>query len=372
MKSHYSKWKRSWSPLFLFIALLAWGCDNDEPEDEFCANLNFTAGILANSNKLSVIPQGGIPPYSFEWSNGSDAQSILVPGDGTYSVTVYDINACIAVTSIVLENVDYCVDSTLLLDIEANGNALKATPTGGAAPYSFLWNTGSTSQIILVTNQTSFNVQVTDALGCTASSSIEINPCDGQTVVSVSGVSYALIAIGNQCWTVKNMRHNISGVYYHNGFSSGGWSSRTTPTSCAVDNNSLNDAAYGRLYNWWAVNTQGMCPNGWRVPTNADYFALSEAYGGSALAGGALKATTGWTGANSGATNSSSFTALPAGLRTSFGEFSGLGTRAAFWTSSNVTFDWLATSYDLNTNNTSFNSGLTSYKEGRCVRCIKN
>ncbi|GIV37473.1 MAG: hypothetical protein KatS3mg032_1852 [Cyclobacteriaceae bacterium] len=66
-------------------------------------------------------------------------------------------------------------------------------------------------------------------------------------------------------------------------------------------------ATYGRLYNWYAVNTGKLCPLGWHVPDINEWSALADAFGGAGEAGGALKevGTTHWASPNTGATNES-------------------------------------------------------------------
>jgi hypothetical protein len=84
------------------------------------------------------------------------------------------------------------------------------------------------------------------------------------------------------------------------------------------------DPAYsymGKMYNMYAVrDPRGLAPIGWRIPSVADWTILQNGLGGPSAAGGALKetGTTHWVAPNTGATNSTGFTAVPTEL---FGSF---------------------------------------------------
>ena len=79
----------------------------------------------------------------------------------------------------------------------------------------------------------------------------------------------------------------------------------------------------------------GICPTGWHVPSDAEYTILTTYLGGESVAGGKLKETgyVHWVSPNTGATNSSGFTALPGGSRLVTGLYGNLLTDANFWTS---------------------------------------
>jgi uncharacterized protein (TIGR02145 family) len=111
------------------------------------------------------------------------------------------------------------------------------------------------------------------------------------------------------------------------------WSGLTTPAWCYYDNNQANDAIYGKLYNWYAINDpRGFAPFGYRVPTDTDWTSLSDCLGGVSVAGGKMKSTSSlWTIPNTGATNESFLNALPGGEIDSGGGFNSVGFTANFW-----------------------------------------
>ncbi|MEL7425764.1 MAG: SdrD B-like domain-containing protein, partial [Bacteroidota bacterium] len=139
-----------------------------------------------DSGTLTAMPSGGTPGYTFEWSTGATSASITVsPGATTsYSVTVTDAKGCTASASgTVTVNPNPMVsvsgeDSTCG---DANGSAT-ATPSGGEAPYSFLWSTDATTATINGLLAGTYSVTVTDANGCTATGSVTIDNIGGPTV----------------------------------------------------------------------------------------------------------------------------------------------------------------------------------------------
>ena len=105
----------------------------------------------------------------------------------------------------------------------------------------------------------------------------------------------------------------------------------TSSGSWCYDDNSSNCAKYGRLYNW--ETAQKVCPDGWHLPSDAEWTQLTNYLGGESVAGGKLKetGTIHWNSPNTGATNESGFTALPGGFRGSSGAFNCLGEDANIW-----------------------------------------
>jgi uncharacterized protein (TIGR02145 family) len=81
---------------------------------------------------------------------------------------------------------------------------------------------------------------------------------------------------------------------------------------------------------------QGICPSGWHIPTDTEWTKLSDSLGGETVAGGKIKevGTVHWAPPNTGATNSSGFTALPGSYRSINGNFYDLSRKAYFYSSS--------------------------------------
>jgi len=132
------------------------------------------------------------------------------------------------------------------------------------------------------------------------------------------GQNYKYIQIGSQVWMAENLNFDTS---------YGSW---------IYDNKSSNALIYGRLYNWETACS--VCPEGWHLPDRNEMSTLIKYLGGPAVAGGKMKrtGTAYWKATNTGATNSSGFTALPGGIRydSEGGWFDNIGEFGSFWTSS--------------------------------------
>jgi uncharacterized protein (TIGR02145 family) len=87
-------------------------------------------------------------------------------------------------------------------------------------------------------------------------------------------------------------------------------------------------AAYGRLYNWYAVNdSRGLTQPGWHIPSDAEWNSLQTYSGGPSAAGRKMKEPgfAHWNTRNSNAANTSGFSGLPGGYRFTNGVFSNIG-----------------------------------------------
>lgn len=168
---------------------------------------------------------------------------------------------------------------------------------------------------------------------------------NGSTVTDKDGNLYKTVTIGTQVWMACDLKTTK--------FSNGDAIPTTTLDISAesapkyqwvYDNDEANAAIYGRLYTWYvASDNRNVCPTGWHVPTDLDWESLKFFLGGESQAGIKMKETgiTHWKLPNTGATNGSSFTALPAGYRTSNGVFVSLTISSYQWSSSdNAPLGW--------------------------------
>lgn len=195
------------------------------------------------------------------------------------------------------------------------------------------------------------------------------------TVTDIDGNIYHSITIGTQCWMVENLkttRYN-DGTAVPNITDNTQWGNLTTGAYCYYNNDASNKSTYGALYNWYAVNTGKLAPAGWHVPTDAEWQTLVDYLGGQGVAGGKMKATILWNGANTGATNSSGFTGLPAGGRY-YADFTFLykGDFSSFWSSTESGLAGYALYRVLDTNSAAITIGNYVQTQGWSVRCIKD
>jgi len=167
------------------------------------------------------------------------------------------------------------------------------------------------------------------------------------------GREYKTIIIGNQTWMAENISY-------------------ATPTGqwWFYNNEESSDALYGKLYDGTAALV--VCPDNWHLPTREDFESLMTCIGSDTLAGGRLKeaTTTHWNTPNSGADNSSGYTALPAGCWNPYlSGFINKGIAGYFWCSTYAAFENL---YYLNVwnNNSITGLGYSPITFGNSVRCI--
>ena len=154
--------------------------------------------------------------------------------------------------------------------------------------------------------------------------------------IEYSGQVYNTVLIGTHCWFKENLnigtRINVSQNQTNNSQIEK-YCYNDEPDSCDV---------YGGLYQWDEMmqyittqGAQGICPNSWHLPTDAEFTTLTNFLGGESVAGGKMKETgyDHWAPPNTGATNESGFTALPGGHHYWNGNFTLVTFRADFWTS---------------------------------------
>ena len=163
------------------------------------------------------------------------------------------------------------------------------------------------------------------------------------TMTDQDGNVYKTVTIGTQTWMAENLRTTTynDGTAILNVTYNDEWGSLTTGAYCNYKNTTSEDiiATYGRLYNWYAVNTGKLAPTGWHVPTDAEWSELTDYLGGESVAGGKLKetGTTHWASPNTSATNETGFTALPGGTRFSSGAFYDIGSAGRWWSATEGT-----------------------------------
>jgi uncharacterized protein (TIGR02145 family) len=214
--------------------------------------------------------------------------------------------------------------------------------------------------------------------------------CGISILKDIDGNSYNTLQIGNQCW----MKENLKVSKYRDGTvipldESGGtegnndkqtWSSRTNGARTVYGHSTENLVTYGYLYNWFSVvDSKGLCPNGWHVPSDSEWTALTDFLGGLSVAGGKMKSfgTAYWNDPNTGATNESGFSVLPGGFRFSDGSFFNIRDFAFFWsaTESESLHAWyrsLGSSIGNVRRSSVISDAYNDKLVGTSVRCLKD
>ncbi len=217
-----------------------------------------------------------------------------------------------------------------------------------------------------------YRVKAINELGTTYSDDFTFTTCE---LVDVDNNYYHAVTIGTQTWMQENLKttkfndnENIPLITDNTE-----WINLSTPAYCWLNNSELIfKNPYGALYNWYSVSTGKLCPQGWHVPSDAEWTILTDYLGGLVESCYKLKetGTIHWFVTNSNATNETGFTALPAGCRLSYGS-EGIGYCGGWWTAttSGATSSWMRMIYR-HRNDVVRGGNIGSM--GLSVRCIKN
>ena len=196
--------------------------------------------------------------------------------------------------------------------------------------------------------------------------------------ITYKGQTYNTVLIGSQCWMKENLNYAIG-------------------NSWCYDNNSSNCNTYGRLYNWATImngeassnsvpsGVQGICPDGWHVPSDEEWKILEgtvdsqypvgdpewDQLGWRGYdAGKNLKSTSGWN-YNGNGTDLYGFAALPGGYRGSYGNFYSIGSSGCWWSSAeNSSSNAWSRTLTSNDDGVYRNDDYKAY--GFSLRCLKD
>lgn len=202
----------------------------------------------------------------------------------------------------------------------------------------------------------------------------EISTFETYAVTDFDGNFYHTVTIGNQTW----LRENFKGTHFLNGdpipniTDQAQWEATTSPAYCYYNNDPEIGKVYGALYNWYTASDSRGLISGYHVPTEPEWRSLATYLGGSNIAGGKLKETGNvhWNTPNTGATNSTNFTALPSGIRTY--HFANNQETAYFWSSSVYLVTSAAYVFAVGFNYQNINSGGQNFNRGIAIRLVKN
>jgi uncharacterized protein (TIGR02145 family) len=253
------------------------------------------------------------------------------------------------------------------------------------AQIAVLKKTSSTN-----TGDDATNTQYSDQAGLIASLQAQIADLISDNTLLYP---YSRVTIGTQKW----MKKNLDIATYRDGTAipevtdAGDWAGLTTGAWCYYTG--TDGTIYGKLYNWYAVKgitvkedatptaeqiaaRKELAPTGWHVPSDEEWTTLTtfldqEAPTGNV--GGKMKETgeAHWYNPNTGATNSSGFTALPGGYRANDGSFYNIGNNGVWWSSTEHTTTY-AGYRDLNFSNGNVYRNNYNKTFGFSVRCLRD
>ena len=198
------------------------------------------------------------------------------------------------------------------------------------------------------------------------------------------GKAYKTVKIGEQVWMAENLNYaylqptetmDSSSFCYKDNASNCDkfgrlylWSAIIDSTRLATDANNPKDCGFQKECDLGKI--QGICPDGWHIPTNDEFKTLMAAVGGDSIACKMLKSTSGWSNYGSG-TDPFGFTALPGNIRFNDGTFNYENEYAQFWSTREFSKLYGNTLY-LFTNNKNAYISVTQKNYAVSLRCIKD
>jgi gliding motility-associated-like protein len=147
----------------------------------------------STDGSIDLIPSGGTPSFTFQWSNGATSEDISSLGPGTYIVTLTDSKGCTRIDSATLTEPLPLVTSGFIKNVTCYGFAdgfVDITAYGGTLPYAFQWSNGPSTEDIGALTGGSYYVTVTDANGCQAATLYPVLE-PAQLTVDVVGTNVA-------------------------------------------------------------------------------------------------------------------------------------------------------------------------------------
>lgn len=194
-------------------------------------------------------------------------------------------------------------------------------------------------------------------------------------VFDVDGNAYNTVAIGTQTW----LKENLKTTKYNDGSAIPNvtnialWTNETDRAYCWFNNDIVNKNIYGALYNIYTVqDSRKICPWGWHVPSDEEWTTLENFLGEREIVGGKLKSSSLWLSPNTGANNSSGFSALPSG-HINGGGMVGIRKYCGWWSSTDIDAQdkslWIRY---LNYNTSILHRTGVHSNPGYSVRCIKD
>lgn len=256
--------------------------------------------------------------------------------------------------------------------LDVNGKIKISDDTSSQVAGQIRWNNG----------ESDFEGYDGENWNSLTSKSIQGSVSSGQ-VRDIEGNIYKTVVIGTQEWMAENLRttkfNDGTNIPYspHSSVLKILDQSQS-PAYTWPDSIPANAFPYGALYNGYAPDSAKLCPTGWHLPNDAEWTTLFDFLGGTTIAGGKMKSTgtlSGgdglWKTPNNGASNSSGFSAVPAGSINNSGVYGNFNFNNDFWSgtepsSSNRRAHWLNHASD------DVFSSQFSKIVARSIRCIKD
>jgi uncharacterized protein (TIGR02145 family)/uncharacterized repeat protein (TIGR02543 family) len=311
---------------------------------------------------------GGIPSrsgYSFNgWNTQSDGSGVSYLAGETFTVGSADVMLYSQwlmdrpVITSQPQSQAVPINATVTFSISATGIELEYQwQKNGVTIQDATSATYTTPVVTIETNAPVYQCLVSNNGGEVMSDEATLSR---EMLEDIDGNTYNTVKIGNQVWTVENLRTTKfnDGTLIPIITDSIQWSNNLDPGFCFYEKsiNLSHQQKFGALYNWYTVATGKLAPEGWRVPTDADCIALRNSLASDGhtcssatdeqVIAKALAAKTDWEqvasssygecviGADLSTNNTSGFSALPGGFCSIDGSFFWKLTNGRWWSAS--------------------------------------
>lgn len=369
---------------------------------DISAELQIPTGVIVlggySQNSIGTdTAMRNLPGVNSHWHDNT--YCTIIKGDGTHRIATVSgtLDGCVVRDGfsttrgggVLIDGgiVRYCV----LMGCDAI-DEVDATAEGGGA---YIRNNGTLINCVVTECRGDNGSAVSGLDGSLINNTITRNwPSQCGTVKDYEGNTYHTVRIGNQCW----MRENLRTTHYADGTALVTSSGVNSSVPYYYQNSGLDLVQYGLLYNWPAVmngaastnanpsGVQGICPNGWHVPSIAEweemctFVATMPSYccnGNAGSTAKALSSRTGWCdyytsctpGTSQSLNNASRFNAMPAGYKDWYNYYSSSCYRAYFSsTTESSSSSW--TYGCISANNSAPSTGSDSKGYGFSVRCV--
>jgi gliding motility-associated-like protein len=143
-----------------------------------------------------VVPSGGIPPYSYNWSTGHTINAVGGLCAGNHTVTITDAIGCSTTINVIIGEPALLTVNVTGTNASCNNGSdgtATVTPSGGTTAYTYLWSNNATTPTIVGLTAGTYTVTVTDANGCSANGFVVIG--EGSTINTTIAVTDATCGV---------------------------------------------------------------------------------------------------------------------------------------------------------------------------------
>ncbi len=161
-----------------------------------------------NNGAIDVSVSGGTPPYTYVWTGNKTTEDLSDLYAGTYLLRVFDAAGCTMSASFIITedtNLDLALTPNYLQCHQEGEGEITSIVTGGVEPYQYIWSNNDTTANISGVNSGSYSLTVTDAMGCSVTSS---------TYIGIASLSLSTSVVNPTCNGGDDGAISVTNVYY--------------------------------------------------------------------------------------------------------------------------------------------------------------